>query len=327
MVHFELDLFCATFLPISGNLKMSLTATMKDKLIILLLLAIALVFSRSALAQVDVIKDSPPAANGDCRMNECEATDSSLSLQIRDLWNPAELAFIHSNGSPHRSFYLKNESAEEWNLGYRSLKYTSHTSVDQFPISQKSLEGSSYSPIERDSPRRNEKSFGAKLLRASLMTYSAQMANLLSMIAFPDKFNYSCSSWAEAKSNLHRAWTSPPVWDKDPWMTNLIGHPYVGGFYYNMLRSQGISARSSFLYSTGQSLIWEFVIEAVAEQPSIQDLIFTSNLGSIVGELSHRATIQMGKNGFSTFEKILVMVINPVYVFNNGFKKHPLPLQ
>jgi hypothetical protein len=93
-----------------------------------------------------------------------------------------------------------------------------------------------------------------------------------------------------------------------------------------MLRSQGASPRASFLYSTSQSLLWEFVIEAVAEQPSNQDLIVTSTLGSVIGEVSHRITTHLGRNGFSVFGKILTTLINPAYVLNNGFKaRHKAP--
>jgi len=166
-----------------------------------------------------------------------------------------------------------------------------------------------------------DKGLGAKLLRASAITHTAQAINMLLMIRFPDHFNFSISSWAEAKSNLKRAWTTPPVWDKDPWSTNFVGHPYIGAFYYNMMRSQGASTHASILYSTGQSLLWEFVIEAMAEQPSIQDLLFTSTIGSLMGETAHWATLRLNRNGFSTFEKILVTFINPSYVLNNGYKK------
>ena len=65
--------------------------------------------------------------------------------------------------------------------------------------------------------------------------------------------------------------------------------------------------------------------EGGMEQPSIQDLIVTPVLGSFVGELAHRATISMSKNGFQWYEKVLVCLINPTFVFNNGFKvKHCL---
>jgi hypothetical protein len=67
------------------------------------------------------------------------------------------------------------------------------------------------------------------------------------------------------------------------------------------------------------------MIEALAEQPSIPDLIFTPTLGSALGELTHRVMIRLNRNGFSTFEKILVTFINPAYVINNGYKKHHSP--
>jgi hypothetical protein len=63
------------------------------------------------------------------------------------------------------------------------------------------------------------------------------------------------------------------------------------------------------------------VLEAVAEQPSIQDMLFTSTLGSALGEVTHRLTIRMGRNGFSIAEKIFASILNPAYVLNNGFNK------
>ena len=62
------------------------------------------------------------------------------------------------------------------------------------------------------------------------------------------------------------------------------------------------------------------MIESWVERPSIQDLIITSNLGSLLGEAIHRATLRMKRNGFTTIEKIFVIVSNPAYCINNGLK-------
>lgn len=76
-----------------------------------------------------------------------------------------------------------------------------------------------------------------------------------------------------------------PVWDEDNWVLNWITHPYCGGIYYMTARSSGFTPLESFGYSAIMStFFWEYGIEAFAEVPSIQDLIITPVIGSVVGE-------------------------------------------
>lgn len=76
-----------------------------------------------------------------------------------------------------------------------------------------------------------------------------------------------------------------PVWDKDNWVLNWITHPYSGGIYYMTARSSGFTVLESFGYSAIMStFFWEYGIESLAEVPSIQDLIITPVIGSVVGE-------------------------------------------
>lgn len=76
-----------------------------------------------------------------------------------------------------------------------------------------------------------------------------------------------------------------PVWDEDNWFLNWISHPYFGGVYYMSARSSGFTILESFGYSAIMStFFWEYGIEAFAEIPSVQDLIITPVLGSVVGE-------------------------------------------
>lgn len=76
-----------------------------------------------------------------------------------------------------------------------------------------------------------------------------------------------------------------PVKDEDDWVLNYITHPYSGGVYYMTARSSGFTVLESFGYSAIMStFFWEYGIEAFAEVPSIQDLIITPVLGSVVGE-------------------------------------------
>jgi hypothetical protein len=123
----------------------------------------------------------------------------------------------------------------------------------------------------------------------------------------------------EGMGNLAEAWTNPPVWDTDHWFHNYVGHPYGGAIYYNTVRAQGATPFQSFLFSAAMSTWWEYVLEAVAERPSIQDLIITPVTGSLLGEFTHRWTLRMKRNGTTTLEKIVITIANPTHVVFRGY--------
>ncbi len=76
-----------------------------------------------------------------------------------------------------------------------------------------------------------------------------------------------------------------PVIDEDNFFLNYVMHPYFGGVYYMTARSNGFTILESFAYSAIMStFFWEYGVEAFAEIPSVQDLIVTPILGSVVGE-------------------------------------------
>ncbi len=132
--------------------------------------------------------------------------------------------------------------------------------------------------------------------------------------------NWEKKFWLYWGSNLKRAYTTPPVWDKDGWVVNYVGHPLQGSFFFNAVRSQGAGFWESAAFNVIHTLFWEYFLEAINEQPSINDLITTPICGIALGELSHQATKRMKRGGFTTGEKILVTIINPYYVINNGYK-------
>lgn len=166
--------------------------------------------------------------------------------------------------------------------------------------------------------RNQEAPLGRKLLRAELIAVGAQTATSGFLLVLPRDFtNWSLDS---AQYKFKSAWTKPPVFDRDSWSFNYVAHPYTGAFMYNTMRSQGAKPLPSFLFATAQSLIWEYMIESWFEQPSIQDLIITSNLGSLLGEGIHQLTLRMRRNGFNTLEKIFVIVANPAFAINNGLR-------
>jgi hypothetical protein len=124
---------------------------------------------------------------------------------------------------------------------------------------------------------------------------------------------------SDAAQNLKRNIVSAPIWDEDDWRLNYLGHPYAGALYYNTVRAQGATPGQSFLFSFFASTFWEYIVEGVAEPASTQDLIVTPLAGSILGELAHRATLEMKKNGTSVFEGIIMTLINPTHVVMNGY--------
>lgn len=126
--------------------------------------------------------------------------------------------------------------------------------------------------------------------------------------------------YEESWNSFKDAWTKPPVKDTDAWTVNYLGHPYFGALFYLSQRNYGESPLHSFLFSTFMSTAFEYFIESWSEQPSINDLIVTPVVGSILGEVIFLATQEMRKDGFTTAEKIVVTAINPMYVFQNGYR-------
>ena len=169
-----------------------------------------------------------------------------------------------------------------------------------------------------------EASIGNKIIRGTLYVVGYNIAigaYLLIAPEYVNKWNKKEKFRIESIGNQYRkSFTSPPVWDKDLWIVNYIGHPYQGSYYYNAIRSQGASVLQSAVFCLSQSLLWEYGWEAGMEQPSIQDLILTPITGILIGELVHIATIKMSKNGFRWYEFALVCLINPAFAINNGFR-------
>ena len=183
-------------------------------------------------------------------------------------------------------------------------------------------------PLEEPEPDRqysvelfhnHNKGLGSKLRRAEALSLAIQVAGM-GVLQAMDVWDSGHRPFANGRENLRQAWTSAPEWDDNHFFYNYLGHPYTGSVTFNLMRSQNASPLASWLFSCSQSLIWEYVLEATEEHPSTQDLLITSNVGSLLGEGAHRLTVRMKRDGLSFKEKILIALINPGYVLNNGFK-------
>ena len=96
------------------------------------------------------------------------------------------------------------------------------------------------------------------------------------------------SNWSDAeKDNLgFEQWRDNMTdleWDKDHWAINYILHPYWGAGYYVRGRERGFSRVGSFWVAVLYSSVYEFGVESFLEQPSIQDIIVTPLVGSVLG--------------------------------------------
>jgi len=169
-------------------------------------------------------------------------------------------------------------------------------------------------------PSQPVEGFGPKFLRAWIPITAGELALLGITASLPKQWTgWSSDFVADGVGNLGEAWSRPPVMDDDWWVHNYVGHPYGGSIYYNSIRSQGGSVRQSFLMSVILSCQWEYVIEGVAERPSIQDLIITPVVGSLVGEGFHRLAAQMRKNGTTIPEKVAITILNPMSAVFEGY--------
>ena len=161
-----------------------------------------------------------------------------------------------------------------------------------------------------------------KIGRAELFIGGAELFGITVLMLSPKEVTGWSPDWTQdAWRNMKRSLSTLPVWDNDDWQLNYIGHPIAGSYYYNSLRSQNASIFHSFLFAAAQSFIWEYFIEGMAEKPSTQDLFITPVVGSLLGESTHMVTMSMRRNGFNFFEKVFVLLFNPMFVINNGFGK------
>ena len=90
------------------------------------------------------------------------------------------------------------------------------------------------------------------------------------------KEGYDMSNWWD---NV----THPEI-DSDDFYINYVLHPYWGASYFVRAQERGYDTRASFWYSALLSTMYEFGAEALFEEPSIQDLIITPTLGSLLGQ-------------------------------------------
>lgn len=102
----------------------------------------------------------------------------------------------------------------------------------------------------------------------------------------------------EAGPSVHhfeRAFSSPPEWDDDSPVFNYVLHPLWGSETYLRARESHWGIPGSIAFSLGMSATWEYLFESWMQQPSTQDLIFTTGIGWGLGELRYRLKQRSGE--------------------------------
>jgi hypothetical protein len=104
----------------------------------------------------------------------------------------------------------------------------------------------------------------------------------------------SVSSWSDEEKDdysLSKWWDNVrhPKRDTDDYFINYVLHPYCGASYFVRARERGYDDRHAFWYSVLLSSAYEFGPEAMFEEPSVQDLVVTPVVGSLLGKYFMRA--------------------------------------
>ena len=86
-----------------------------------------------------------------------------------------------------------------------------------------------------------------------------------------------------------------PREDDDGALFNLVLHPLWGSETYLRARQADLGVAGSFAFSMGASTVWEYFIESWTEHPSTQDLINTTGIGWIIGEMRYQALRALGE--------------------------------
>jgi hypothetical protein len=106
------------------------------------------------------------------------------------------------------------------------------------------------------------------------------------------KHNYSLSVWWD---NV----TSPSC-DSDDFFINYVTHPYWGAAYYMRAHERGYDRKAAFWYSVLLSTTYEFGVEALFEEPSIQDLVSRDHTRGGGGPRASNDKRQMGAGTYGS---------------------------
>jgi len=167
----------------------------------------------------------------------------------------------------------------------------------------------------------------AGLRRDTLYFAGYQFAAVAILYAMPE----SVTNWTEEDKqdySFSKYWNNVknPQMDSDDFYLNYIIHPYWGASYFVRARERGYSNGESFWYSVLLSTMFEFGAEALAEEPSYQDLVITPVLGSLAGlwfmDVREGVRERTADRGYrSTGDKWIWVLTDPLGALNRQVDK------
>lgn len=130
------------------------------------------------------------------------------------------------------------------------------------------------------------------------------------------KEEYSFAKWRDNIGDVS--------YDSDQWWINYILHPYWGGTYYVRARERGFNDHEAFWFSALLSALFEFGAEALFEEPSIQDLIFTPVGGYFFGHwfMDVRENIharEASGQGLRFRDRAALVATDPIGIMSHAF--------
>ena len=176
-----------------------------------------------------------------------------------------------------------------------------------------------YVPWSLAAPRQSEPDWPG-LKRDTYYYFGLQWVAIGAIYLLPNEF----SGWSdsEKETNQLKRWgdhITNPVWDGDDFYINYVLHPYWGATYYTRGRERGLSRTGAFWFSVLQSSLFEFGAEAFFEPPSIQDLIITPALGSLLGMYFEivRDSIKQRRGALGWGDKTILLLTDPFGAINH----------
>jgi hypothetical protein len=159
--------------------------------------------------------------------------------------------------------------------------------------------------------------------RDTVILAGAQAAAAAVLFVTPE----SVSNWSrEDKKSTFRQYDNNfanPEVDDDQLYLNYVLHPYWGAAYYIRGRERGLDQASSFVFSALISAMYEFGIECIFENPSIQDLIVTPVAGSLLGAYVFepwRESIKR-KEELRWYDHAALIATDPIGLLSLGIEK------
>lgn len=221
--------------------------------------------------------------------------------------------------SPANTLYIGSLNAEP--LVINAAFATHHPDIKTVPASVADAAPGEVPPSQPANKNRTPDWNG--VYRDTGLVFGGQIAAAALTYVMPESF----SSWTpeQKKSGLKKYSHNfmNPVLDKDKFYVNYLLHPYWGATYYIRARERGLDQTSSLLYSTLLSAMYEFGVECVAEKPSIQDLLITPGLGTLLGAYIFeplRESIK-SKQELSWYDHTALILTDPLGLFSLGIEK------